>query len=267
MLVTEQATSEAAEARRTRRLILVIGRGWHPGRDRHRRQPDEGTLRPARRSSSPRSEDGTGKGSGRSISRRRPRRRRARRQGQWPAHRRRRPRHGRRADARAGRDRAVARLPQRAAGGRCRGGARRPRAVARRPARAGRSRRGRCATRSMLPGLMAPAGPPRASPPDPARLLEAGIVGNGHVRGDRLRRRRQLVQADRLPRRRDRAWPGAAFVARPTSAGGWPERSSATNGTAAMRRKCIWRTPRPLDPPHASPSAPPHHDVAPSSSG
>ena len=42
---------------------------------------------------------------------------------------------------------------------------------------------GACATRSMRPGLMAPAGRARTSPPGPARLLKTSIVGNGHVRG------------------------------------------------------------------------------------
>ena len=36
----------------------------------------------------------------------------------------------------------------------------------------------------------------------PARLLKTGIVGDGHVRGHRLRRRRQELQVDRLPKRR-----------------------------------------------------------------
>ena len=53
----------------------------------------------------------------------------------------------------------------RAHGRRCRSGARRPRSAARCPAGARAAWRAAYATRSMPPGPMAPAGPPRASPP------------------------------------------------------------------------------------------------------
>ena len=48
----------------------------------------------------------------------------------------------------------------------------------------------------------------------PVRLLKTGIVGDGHVRGIGCRRRRQDLQVDRLPKRRDRARPGPARIRR-----------------------------------------------------
>ncbi len=122
--------------------------------------------------------------------------------------------------------------------------------AARRPARAGRSRRRpvrRARRRRPLWRRLAGA----------ARRRRPGAADQDQHRRrrpcprDRLRRRRQELQVDRLPQRRDRARPGACSPRSATSAGGSPERSSATNGTAAMRRKCTSRTPRLLDP-HAT---------------
>ena len=82
----------------------------------------------------------------------------------------------------------------------------------------------------------------------PVRLLKTGIVGDGHVRGLGCGDDGQELQVDRLPECRDGARPGAALLVRPTSAGGSPARSSATNGTAATRPRCTSRMPRLLDP-------------------
>ncbi len=95
MLVTEQA-GEAAEAQADAPLVLVAGRGWHPGvigivASRLKERFGRPAIVIAEE------EDGTGKGSGRSISRRRPGRRGAGGQGQRPADRRRRPCDGGRA--------------------------------------------------------------------------------------------------------------------------------------------------------------------------
>ena len=80
----------------------------------------------------------------------------------------------------------------------------------------------------------------------PARLIRTSIVGNGHVRG--------IASGDD-----GKSFKWIAFRAAdtrsarlcspppPTPAGGWPARSSATNGLAAMRRKCTSRMRRPLD--------------------
>ena len=109
----------------------------------------------------------------------------------------------------AGRARAVSRLHQRAARRRRRESARRPRAAARRLARAGRCRR-QPLRRARCGGPYGAGWPSPRVAAGPARLIKAGIVGDGHVRGDRLRRRWQELQVDRLPQRRQRPRPGAA---------------------------------------------------------
>ena len=81
----------------------------------------------------------------------------------------------------------------------------------------------------------------------PARLLKTGIVGNGHVRG--------LACGDDGKSFKWIAFRSAAPTwARLCSSSPADQRwwlagtSSATNRTAAMRRRCTWRTPRLLDP-------------------
>ena len=87
----------------------------------------------------------------------------------------------------------------------------------------------------------------------PACRCRAGAAAQDRHRRRRpcsracVRRRRQELQMDRLPERRDRAWPGPALLDRATAAGGSPARSSATSGMAAMRRRCTSRTPPLLD--------------------
>ena len=179
MVVTEQAIS-LAEAQRDNSLVMVSGRGWHPGvigivASRIKERFHRPAIVIAEE------EDGTGKGSGRSIS---------------------------------GVDMGAAILAAKdsglliAGGGTCDGGgpdcrARRDRAAARLPQRTnGRRRRAGPGGRSLLlDALLAPggvsgalcdaldaAGPYGAGWPaprvaaGPARLLRPGIVGNGHVR-------------------------------------------------------------------------------------
>ena len=171
--------------RPTRRSSSVMSGGWHQGvigivAGRLKERFGRPAIVIAE------TEDGTGKGSGRSICGRRPRRGGARRQGQRPADRRRRPCDGGRADAAAGRARAVPRLHQRAA----------------RPPTSRKSRGDRAL---LLDALLAPggvagalcdaldaAGPYGAGWPSPrvaagpVRLIKTGIVGDGHVRGHRV---------------------------------------------------------------------------------
>ena len=153
-----------------------------PGRDRHRRRPPQGALRPP----GDRHRRGRGRhrqGLGPVDQRRRPRRRGARRQGQRPAGRRRRPRDGGGADAAAP-----------AGSSRC--------ATSSTSGWPPTSRQPRGGRALLLDALLAPggvagdlcdaldaAGPYGAGWPaprvaaGPARLIKAGIVGNGHVRG------------------------------------------------------------------------------------
>ena len=244
MLVTEQAGA-AAEAQADAPLILVSGRGWHPGvigivASRLKERFHRPAIVIAEE------EDGTGKGSGRSISgvdlgaavlaakdsgllvaggghamaagltvapggieplRAFLHERMA-------------------ADVEAARGGRALLLDALARSGRSGGEpvrrARRRRSLWRRLARAARRRR---------PGAPASTRDRRQRP----------------CPRHRDRRRRQVVQADRLPRRRDRAWARRCCRRRPIGAGGWPARSSATSGTAAMPRKCTSRTPPPLD--------------------
>ena len=223
------------------------GRGLASRRDRHRRRPHEGTLRPPR-DRHRRDRGRHRQGLGPLDQRRRPRRRGARRQGQRAAGRRRRPCHGGGADARrrAGSRRSATSstsgsLPtsrQRVDGRALLLDALlAPGGVAGEPVR--RARRGRALWRRLAGA---------------ARRRRPGAADQGRHRRrrpcprHRLRRRRQELQVDRLPKRRDRAWARRCSPRPATSAGGSPARSSATNGTAATRPKCIWRTPRLLDP-------------------
>jgi single-stranded-DNA-specific exonuclease len=80
----------------------------------------------------------------------------------------------------------------------------------------------------------------------PARLLRTGIVGDGHVRGLACGDDGKSFKWIAFRSAADGAWPGAARSPA-DRAGGWPEASGATSGTAAMRPKCISRTPRSLD--------------------
>ena len=147
----------------------------------------------------------------------------------------------------AGRARPVSRFHQRAARCRRREIARRPRAAARCLACAGRSRRRpvRCARcRRALWRRLA----------EPARRRRAGAAAQ-----DRHRRRRPCARHRRGDDGKSFKW--IAFEARRprsarrcsrrprTPAGGSPARSSATNGTAAMPRRCTSKTPRLLDAP------------------
>ena len=161
MLVSEQA-GEQAERQADAPLIIVSGHGWHPGvigivAGRLK----ESFGRPAIVIAL--DEDGVGKGSGRSITGvdlgaacSPPR--------TGPAGRRRRSCHGGRTDGRARRDRAAARFPRRAAG-RTIEAARDGRSLLLDACVAPAGSRRACATRSTPAGPMAPAGPPRASPP------------------------------------------------------------------------------------------------------
>ena len=245
MLVCEQAEAQAREPggraghhRDERRLA--------PGRDRHRRRPTEGAVRPAgdrHRRDRGRHRQGLGP----VDLRRRSRRGGARGQGQRPADRRRRPRDGGGADPAAGRARAVPRLHQRAARrrrresraatGRCCSTRCSPRAES----------RARCAMRSTPPGPTAPAGRARASPPGRCGCSRPSIVGDGHVRGiacgDDGKSFKWIAFRSAGERRSARRCSRPP----PTRAGGSPGRSSATSGTAAMRPRCTSRTPRLLD--------------------
>jgi hypothetical protein len=87
---------------------------------------------------------------------------------------------------------------------------------------------------------MAPAGQPRGRR-RPARLIKTGIVGDGHVRGFAAGDDGKSFKWIAF-RMRDTGLGQALLSAAATAAGGWPERSSATSGTAAMRRKCTSRT-------------------------
>ncbi len=210
MLVTEQA-GEAAEAQADASLILVAGQGWHPGvigivASRLKERFGRPAIVIAEE------DDGTGKGSGRSIS---------------------------------GVDLGAAVLAAKdhglliAGGGHAMaagltvapGGIEPLRAFLNErmaadveAARGGRS--------LLLDALLAPggvagglcdaldaAGPYGAGWPaprvaaGPARLIRAGHRRQRPCSGDRLRRRRPIVQADRLPCRGDRARPGPAILA------------------------------------------------------
>ena len=177
-----RAGRRAGRGARRRAVIIVMSARLAPGRDRHRRRAAQGALRHARRSSSPKCEDGTGKGSGRSISRRRPRRRGARRQGKWAAV--------------AGGGHAMA------AGLTLRAGGLEPFRDFINERLAADVEKSRGDRALLLDALLAPggvagalcdaldaAGPYGAGWPSPrvaagpARLLKTGIVGDGHVRG------------------------------------------------------------------------------------
>ena len=210
MLVCEQAEEQAAKLNGAP-VLTVMGAGWHPGvigivagriKERFGRP----------QSSSPKIEDGTGKGSGRSIS---------------------------------GVDLGAAVLAAKDSGLLVAGGGHAMAAGLtlapgglepfrdfineRLAADVEKSRDGRAllldallapggvaanyATRSIPPDLMAPAGrAPRGRRP--------GTAAQGRHRRQRpcarhrLRRRRQELQVDRLPQRRNRAWPGSALLAR-----------------------------------------------------
>ena len=82
----------------------------------------------------------------------------------------------------------------------------------------------------------------------PARLLKVIDRRQRPCPRDRRRRRRQVVQADRLPRRRHRARPGAARRHPRPALLARRARSSATSGTAAMPPRCISTTRHALDP-------------------
>ena len=82
----------------------------------------------------------------------------------------------------------------------------------------------------------------------PVRLIKAGIVGDNHVRGLACGDDGKSFKWIAFRSAATRTRPGAALVAPPTSAGGSPGRSSATNGTAAMRPRCTSKMPRLLDP-------------------
>ena len=245
MLVCEQAEAPGARTGGSS-VIIVMSGGWHQGvigivAGRLKERFGRPAIVIAE------TEDGTGKGLGPLDLGRRPRRGGARREGERAADRRRRPRDGGGADASRRRPRAVPRLHQRAARRRC---------------RASREATARCCSmRSLAPGGVAgalcdaldTAGPYGAGWPSPrvaagpVRLLKTGIVGEGHVRGlgcgDDGKSFKWIAF-------RSAATPlGEALLASgPMRAGGWPARSSATNGTAATRPRCTSRTPRLLDP-------------------
>ena len=245
MLVCEQAEAQARE-QADAPVITVMSARLAPGRDRHRRGPVEGAVRPP--GDRHRRDRGRDRQGLRPLDlRRRPRRGRPRGEGKRAADRRRRARNGGGADRcrRMGSSRSAISSTSgspptsRSRAATARFCSMRCSPPAEWPAP--------CATRSTAAGPYGAGWPSPRIAAGPVRLLKTGDRRRRPCARNRRRRRWQELQVDRLPKRDERARRGAARFGGGCAVGGSPARSSATNGTAAMPRRCTSTTPRSLD--------------------